>query len=114
MLPKFRVKFERRADGIGNGLAGGIVYGWAEAASGDDDIGAFQGMADGFGNASGVVTDGLCPEQVYAQAAQCPRDEAGIGVSGLAKQEFGTNGDNLCGRHRWIIKLLGGFFTNPR
>ena len=112
LFPEFRVKFERRTGGVGDGLAGGVIHGWAKAAGGDDDVGALQGCPHGFGNAPGIIPDRLGAVQVHAQAAQGLRDEAGVGVGGLAEQEFGADGNDLCGWHGWIIflKFKSAFF----
>jgi hypothetical protein len=103
LLPEFRVKYKFRAEGLGNGLTGRVIYGWAKTAGGDDDVGALKRLEDGFRDAPGVIAYGLGTVQVHAQPAQGARNEAGIGVGCLAKQEFGPNRDDFCGGHAVII-----------
>jgi hypothetical protein len=80
-----------------HGLPGRVVYGRAEASSGDDDPGAPQRFTNGLGNAVGVIPDGGGAEQIHAKAAQGASDEAGVGVGGFAEQKLGPDGDDFSG-----------------
>jgi len=113
LIPEFRMVFERAADGIRNRLAGGIVHRWTQSAGGDDDIRSLQRLMDRFCDPPGIITDGLCPEQVNAQAAQDPGNKAGIGVRRFPEQELSTYGDNLSSGHGWIIKQKGRLVAAP-
>jgi hypothetical protein len=93
------MEFKRRTDCLGDRLAGRVVHGGPQAASGDDNVGTLQGFADSPGNTPGIVSDSLGAVQIHSQPTQGLRNEAGVRVGGLAEQEFGTDGNDFCSWH---------------
>ena len=93
------MEFELGAGGNRNRLAGGIIHGGAKAPGGNDNLGALQGFANDFGDARSIISNCLGAVKVYPQAAQSLGDETGISIGSLAEQEFGSDGNNLCGCH---------------
>ena len=74
----------------GDGLAGEVVLGGAEAAGHDDDVGALEGDLDGAGEAVEVIADGGLVVEVDADGGQAGGEVRGVGVEDLAEEDLGA------------------------
>ena len=94
------VKLQGEAEGVGQGLFGEVVAGGAQAASGDEDVGAALGDVHSGAEAFGVVPHHGVIVDVDAQGGQALGDHLGVGVGDAAQQQLGAHGDDLSGmRH---------------
>ena len=91
----FLVEDELLAEGGGDGLLREIVARGAEAARGDDHVGALLRAADDLLEPAGIVAHDGLPEDVDAELAQQARNVGGVGVDRLAEQQLGADGDNF-------------------
>ena len=82
---------------------GQVVEGWAEAAGGDDDVGAVLCLADNALKAGRIVTDNGLVKYVDAELGKTLRDELCIGVHDVAQQDLRADCDKFC--VQWIFLL---------
>ena len=68
------------AERVGDAVAGEVVFRWAEAAGGDDDVGAGERDADGGGEVLAVVADDGFEGDGDAEVVEAFGEEEGVGV----------------------------------
>ena len=71
---------------FGDDLAGEVVLGGADAAGGDDGIGAFHGAGEDLAHAAGVVANDGLVEEVDAEGGELLGHPRGVGVYNLAQK----------------------------
>ena len=84
------------ADGGGDGVTGDVVFGGAEAAGAEDEVGALQGGLHEFAEARLVIADLVHVVEVDAERGQALGDVVGVGVLDVGEEDFGADGDDLC------------------
>jgi len=89
------VKFEGEAEDAGDGFAGVVVGGGAEAAGGDDDIGSLPAIAEGGFDISGFITDDEVAANGEAMAGEFATEEVEVGVGTEAEEEFVAEGQEV-------------------
>jgi hypothetical protein len=67
-------------EGVGDALAGEVVFGGAEAAGEQDDVGAAERDADGFGEVGAVVADDGLEGDGDAEVVETGGEIEGVGV----------------------------------
>ena len=80
LLPQFLPEFGLTLQGQGDSLPCRVVYCRSQAAGGQDDIAAFQGLLDGLGDAPGIVAYRSFAIQVNAHIPQVAGNVTGVGV----------------------------------
>ena len=88
------------ADGGGDGVAGDVVLGGAQAAGAEDDVGALQRSADQLAQAGLIIADLVHVVEIDAERGQGEGDVPGVGVLDVAEQDLGADGDDLCAHGR--------------
>ena len=91
----FFVAKQFSAEQIGDGFARAVVVGGAEAAGGNDQIGAVERVAKGGAHFVWRVADDGLVGHANAQAVQFIREEKGIRVQAIRSKKFRTDSDDL-------------------
>ena len=86
---------EREVEGLGEALAGEVVFGGAEAAGEEDDVGAVERDGDGRGEVIAVVADDGLEGDRYAEVVEACGEVEGVGVLGKRREHLGPNGDDF-------------------
>ena len=86
---------ERHAHHLGDGLAGDVVLGGAEAAAHDDGIGAVERLAERRDDAVVVVADLRLAQVLDAAEGELLADPRRVRVDDLPEQQLGADGDHL-------------------
>ncbi len=79
----------------GGGFAGEVVFGGAEAAGEDDDVGAGDGDAGGAGEVGEVVADDGLEGDLNAEIVEAVGEEEGVGVLPEGREHLGAGGDDF-------------------
>ena len=75
--------FEFSTESGGGGIARDVVFGRAEAADEDDDVGAIEGMTDGVGETFAIVANHLLGEDFHTEQVEALGDGERIGIDTL-------------------------------
>ena len=86
---------EREVEGVGDALAGEVVFGGAEAAGEDDDVGAAEGDADGGGEVVAVVADDGLEGDGDAEVVEAGGEVERVGVLAMRREHLGADGDDF-------------------
>ncbi len=86
---------ERKVEGLGDALAGEVVFGGAEAAGEDDDVGAVEGDVHGRAEVVAVVADDAFEGTGDAEVVETSGEVEGVGVLAMRREHLGANGDDL-------------------
>ncbi len=89
------VAMEREAEGGGDGLAGEVVLGGAEAAGEEDDVGAVEGGAGGVGEVLEVVADDGFEGDGDAEVVETGGEVERVGVLPVGGEHLGAGGDDF-------------------
>ncbi len=89
-----RVQILHSIPGIGEAVAGEVVFGGAKAAGEDEDIGAGEGGADGGGEVPAVVADDSCEGDGDAEVVEAGGEVEGVGVLAMRCEHLGAYGDD--------------------
>ncbi len=89
------VAVELEVEGCGDGFAGEVVFGGAEAAGEEDDVGAGDGDADGGGEVGEVVADDGFEGDGDAEVVESLGEVEGVGVLAEGRQHLGADGDDF-------------------
>lgn len=89
------VAVEREVEGLGEALAGEVVFGGAEAAGEEDDVGAVEGDIDGRAEVVAVVADDGLEGYGDAEVVEAGGEVEGVGVLTVRREHLGANGDDL-------------------
>ena len=110
MLARGEAFVERGEDGVvgveldaergGDGFAGEVVFGGAEAAGEDDDVGAGERDASGAGEVREVVADDGLEGDRDAEVVEAVGEVEGVGVLAEGRQHLGAGGDDFSD-HVW-------------
>ena len=107
-----RLVLDRRlAAGLGDGLAGEVVRGGAEAAGGDDEVRARERRPEGVDDDGQVVGEVRDPQDGHALRDERSGELAAVGVGRLADGELGADGQELRGDELAVARrrrLKGG------
>ena len=90
------VAVEGEVEDLGEALAGEVVFGGAEAAGEDDDVGAGEGDANGGGEVSAVVADDGLEGDGDAEVVEAGGEVEGVGVLAMRREHLGADGDDFC------------------
>ena len=85
---------------LGDDLSGQIVLGRADAAAGNDDIGALQRARDDFFHPRRVVADDRFEIEIHAERSQPLRHPRRIGVDDLSQQQLRPNRNDFRSGHK--------------
>jgi len=88
---KRELAFERRRHGI----ARDIVLRRTQATDQDKDVAAIERCANRLSQARAIVADHLFAGDFHAQEIQMPRDDQGICIDTLGRQQLTADGDDL-------------------
>jgi len=90
------VAVEGATEGFGDGFAGEVVLGGAEAAGEEDDVGAGQGDAHGAGEVVEIVAHDCFEGDGDADLVEGLGEIEGIGVLPEGGEHLRSGGDYLC------------------
>ncbi len=76
-------------------LAGEVVFGGAEAAGEEDDVGAVEGDVDGRAEVVAVVADDGLEGDGDAEVVEAGGEVEGVGVLTMRREHLGANGDDF-------------------
>ena len=79
----------------GGGLAGEVVFGGAEAAGEDDDVGAGDGDEGGAGEMGEVVADDGLEGDLDAEVVEALGEVEGVGVLAEGREHLGASCDDF-------------------
>ena len=79
----------------GGGFAGEVVFGGAEAAGEDDDVGAGDGDGGGAGEVREVVADDGLEGDLYAEVVEAVGEVEGVGVLTVGREHLGAGSDDF-------------------
>ncbi len=80
---------------FGDGLAGEVVFGGAEAAHDDDNVGAAEGGADGVDQILAAVADDGLEGDGDADLVELFSEIEGVGVLAEGGEHLGADGDDF-------------------
>ena len=86
---------ELDAERVGDAVAREVVFGGAEAAGGDDDVGARERDADGGGEVLAVVADDGLEGDGDAEVVEAFGEEEGVGVGAVRRQHLRADSDDF-------------------
>ena len=86
---------EREVEGLGEALAGEVVFGGAEAAGEKDDVGAGERSVNGGDEMIAVVADDGLEGDDDTEVIEAGGEVEGVGVLTVRGQHLGTDGDDL-------------------
>jgi hypothetical protein len=89
------VAVELKVKSFGEALASEVVFGGAEAAGEEDDVGAVESDADGRGEVLAVVADNGLEGYGDAEVIEARGEVEGVGVLPVRRQHLGTDGDDF-------------------
>ena len=98
------VQVQFAAEKFGDGFAGAVVVGGAEAAAGDDQVGAIERVAKRCAHLVERIADDGLVHHANADLIQFGGEKKGIGVQPVGREQFGADGDNFC-PHRWALTV---------
>ncbi len=87
----------------GDGLAGEVVFGGAEAAGEDDDVGAGDGDDGGAGEVGEVVADDGLEGDLDAEVVEAFGEVEGVGVLAEGREHLGARGDDFSDHVWWWL-----------
>src|SRR6202042_1291925 len=95
----------------GGGFAGKIVFGGAEAAGEDDDVGAGDSDGGGAGEMREVVADDGLEGDLYAEVVEAVGEVEGVGVLTEGREHLGTDSDDFSDHVGWVsfLRRVNGF-----
>ena len=91
---------------FGDGFAGEVVFGGAEAAHEDDNVGAAEGGADGVDQVFAAVADDGLEGDGDAELVELFGEVEGVGVLAEGGEHLGADGDDF-GFHKAAIREQG-------
>ena len=80
---------------LGDQIAGEVVGSRAEAAGGEDELGAGEGFADGLGDVAAGVGHGDLPGDDPAQVGQLAAEPLRVRIEHPAQHQFGAGVDEF-------------------
>ena len=98
------VAAKRDAECGGDGFAGEVVFGGAEAAGEEDDVGAGDRDAGGSGEVIEIVADDGLEGDLDAEIVELGGEEERVGVLPVRREHLGAGCDNFC-LHRAVVPL---------
>ncbi len=84
--PSFNV--ELAAEQIGDGFAGAVIVGRAEAAAGDDQVGAIERLAERRAHVVERIADHCFVDHANADLIQAVGEKKRIGVEAVGREQF--------------------------
>ena len=95
------VRVQVDAERGGDGLSGEVVFGGAEAAGEDDDVGARDGDDGGAGEVGEVIADDGLEDDLDAEVVEAFSEVEGVGVLAEGREHLGASGDNFSDHVWW-------------
>ena len=86
---------ERDVEGVGDALAGEVVFRGAEAAGEQKDVGAVERDTDGVGEVRTVVADDGFEGDGDAEVVETAREVERVGVLAVRREHFTADGDDF-------------------
>ena len=91
----FGVASEVEAEGFGDGFAGEVVFGGAEAAAEDEDVGAEESVLRGRHEAAAVVADDAFEDYIDAEQVELLGEVERVGVHAVGSEQLGAHRDDF-------------------
>ncbi len=104
------VGVELEAEGGGDGFAGEVVFGGAEAAGEEDDVSALEGDAGGGGEVRERVADDGFEGDGDAEVVELRGEEEGVGVLPEGREHLGAGSDDFSD-HKVLMMRPEGIFA---
>src|SRR5277367_123536 len=89
------VEMKFAAEKFGDGFARAVVVGGAQAAAGDDQVGAVERMAEGGTHFVGCIADHRFVDYADADLVELVSEPEGISVEAIGREQFGTDRNDL-------------------
>src|SRR5271170_7193389 len=89
------VEMQLAAQKFGDGFARAVVIRGAQAAAGDDQVGAVEGVAEGGTHFVGRIADHGFVDDADADLVELVGEPEGISVEAIGREQFGTDRNDL-------------------
>ena len=97
------VAAEGERESFGDGFAGEIVFGGAEAAHEDENVNAAEGGVDGVDEILAAVADDGFEGDGNAELVEFFREIEGVGVLAEGGEHLGADGDDFTFHKKWLV-----------